>query len=445
MKSTITGSRRAADRKRSSGILNLICSPAEGGGFGNQIAILSILFFIIIVALVIALVITATEINVVEKKHAASNATVGGITSDCDTTVFSRRFDMGDRKIIKTVALISSTLSFIGSLFIVVSWMLFARLRTFPFRLVLYLSIADIGNSLATILAIAEKGMDEPNGCVKTSVLCSISGFLMQFFEVASFFWILNISINLYLILVKKVGNAIFGFEKTYHLLAWGVPLILAVIPVFLDAYGDAGSWCWIKEQFPALRMVLLYCPLIIIMIAASVNFGQSSLNIRHGSGKAARMESNRIKFRLHLYIVVFVLVNFFSILNRIHGLVEIDNPNFTLHLLQALVSPLQGFANAVIYGLNKAVVSHYKVACTDLCRCDRSKARPSAEDGITDAAEVAEKTEDEEETGDKSSTNDLVSNANVSLEIRSPWEGMHSSKINKETSGVAMPETFQG
>ena len=125
--------------------------------------------------------------------------------------------NQGDRKIIKTVALISSTLSFIGSLFIVVSWMLFARLRTFPFRLVLYLSIAVIGNSLATILAIAEKGMDEPNGCVKTSVLCSISGFLMQFFEVASFFWILNISINLYLILVKKVGNAIFGFEKTYH------------------------------------------------------------------------------------------------------------------------------------------------------------------------------------------------------------------------------------
>ena len=438
MKNRNSNNSRGATEQRNNGFWKLICSPDEGGGFGNQIAILSILFFFLVVTVIVSLAITGEE-RIKDSPKVIANASVMGANhgkKTCVKTKFSEYFDSKSENDVRVAALISSIFSIAGSLFIVFSWVIFPRLRTFPFRLVLYLSIADVGASVAFFFAVIEKGINisEAGYCKKETTTCVLSGFFMQFFEVAGFFWILNISINLYLILVRKVGNAVFKYEKLYHLLAWGVSLVLACIPLFYDAYGDAGNWCWVQEDFHAIRMVIYFCPMVLIMLAASFNFLQSSLNVRPGRGKKGRMETNRIKFRLHMYILVYVILNFFPLLNRIYNAVEPNRPDFTLYLLQSIIAPLQGFGNAVIYGLNKAVVSHYKVAFSDMCNKCCFRSSKTEDQNVTTMIRNEEDLEDRESNRNKDGGVDLKVlkpesvAVKVPLESRSPWEGMRAS-----------------
>lgn len=59
--------------------------------------------------------------------------------------------------------------------------------------------------------------------------------------------WVLCITHKLGLnILYEKAGEQ---WERVYHVLGWGVGLILAVIPLAMDMYGPSGVWCWIKEN----------------------------------------------------------------------------------------------------------------------------------------------------------------------------------------------------
>jgi hypothetical protein len=419
--------RSSSSRRRCCGLL----APEEGGGFGNQIAILLILL------LALALTVTAAIIFGQHEHERDQNGAVvsaNATTIECLKTRFSEKFDDAAEETLKTVSIVAASFSFVGSTFILFSWLVFPRLRTFPFRLVMYLSIADIGSSIFKIMAVAQKRSTKL-GCIENSDLCRASGFLSQFFDVAGFIWIFNISLNLYLVLVKKIGDEIFKYERLYHIFAWGIALILSMVPWFYNAYGAAGGWCWIQEQYDFLRMIIYYVPMVLVMFGASLNFLQSSLSIRKGNNRKAAQESSRVKFRLHMYILVFILLHFFSLLNRIHNIAEPLQPNFILYFLQGLVSPLKGFGNAVIYGLNKAVVSHYRQAlsnCLQSARVENQVEESSDAEGTT--TEGPQEITRARVESPKVATSSNGINIHVSEEERSPWEGM-SSRSSQRTS----------
>ena len=41
---------------------------------------------------------------------------------------------------------------------------------------------------------------------------------------------------------MKKIGDEIFKYERLYHIFAWGIALILSLVPWFYNAYGAAGG-----------------------------------------------------------------------------------------------------------------------------------------------------------------------------------------------------------
>jgi len=49
------------------------------------------------------------------------------------------------------------------------------------------------------------------------------------------------ITLNVYLSLIR--GLETDRFEKYYHLIGWGFPVLPALIPLFLNVYGPAGAW----------------------------------------------------------------------------------------------------------------------------------------------------------------------------------------------------------
>ena len=352
---------------------NRICCKQEGGGFGNQVFLVSF-FCLVLVSGLIAAVVINVNIGNYEKviDEELKNVTNGNLSvlipvlnDETDKDGFGCfetevHFSIGQYYVLKVVGLVSASLSTAGSFFILLTWLLFPTLRTFPFKLIAFLSASDFLASIAYILSFGESA----EHCNKQDQ-CAVLGFSLHFFLCASFMWIFAISCNMNLVLVQRVGNDILQYEKYYHILTWGTCIVLSVTPLFFNAYGDAGNYCWIKTEHERyLGTFVYYIPLLLVMVMSSVNFFLSLLKMKAGQDRKTTGEVVRVKIRLALYVAVFLLFHFFEITKKIHVLLDPRNPSFGLYFLTRIFSPLIGLANAVVYGWNKAVISRYRAAC---------------------------------------------------------------------------------
>ena len=352
---------------------NRICCKQEGGGFGNQVFLVSF-FCLVLVSGVIAAVVINVNIGNYEKvvEQEFKNITNGNLSilipvlndeigkDEFGCPESDVHFSADQYYVLKVVGLVSASLSSAGSFFILLTWLLFPTLRTFPFKLIVFLSTSDFFASIANILSFGESAED----CNRQDQ-CAVLGFTLHFFLCASFMWIFAISCNMNLVLVRRVGNDILHYEKYYHVFTWGTCIVLSVTPLFFNAYGDAGNYCWIKTEHERyLGTFVYYIPLLLVMIMSSVNFFLSLLKVKAGQDRKTDGEVARVKIRLAMYVAVFLLFHFFEITKKIHVLLDPRNPSFGLYFLARVFSPLIGLANAVVYGWNKAVISRYRRAC---------------------------------------------------------------------------------
>ena len=160
--------------------------------------------------------------------------------------------------------------------------------------------------------------------------------------------------------------------EPYYHAYAWGLPALLLIIVTGTGALGDAGNWCWIKRSHMAARMLCYYVPLIIIMIFNALEYFLIGTSLKNQGAS----QQQAIMKRLRLYIVVFVFCRFWSVLNRVTEAINGDHGIFAFMLMHSLFSPLQGFANSIVYGLNKKILRTYRATgwCNFLPCCRTSR-----------------------------------------------------------------------
>jgi len=57
---------------------------------------------------------------------------------------------------------------------------------------------------------------------------------------------------------------------------------------------------------------------------------------------------------RMRLYLLVFMLCIGVGAINRIQNFIAPDSPLFWLNIFDASISPLQGFLNSLVYGMNR-------------------------------------------------------------------------------------------
>ena len=146
-------------------------------------------------------------------------------------------FTPGQNDAIVGVIMFGATLSMLGSGFIIASYVCFPRLRTFPYRLIMWLSVADFVSSFSYLLGIS-KDLDS---CTENG-RCTFAALLNQFFGVASFVWTAVVAYNCYAVLVQQKGRAVEGYAMKYHAVAWGLPLLLTIIAGSTGSLGDAGK-----------------------------------------------------------------------------------------------------------------------------------------------------------------------------------------------------------
>ena len=315
--------------------------------------------------------------------HAFNSNDDGG----CESGNFNHLDDDSQVSLIKAVIFGSATLSFFGSTFIIFSYYYFIPLRTFPIKMIVMLSFSDLFSSLAYFVGFA----NHTSTCFEKELSCSLSSVMTQFFDVASFCWMTVIAFNIYQIITKARGASVESNEKYYHAFSWGVSSLLLIVSVATGSMGDAGNWCWIKRGYIFERLFCYYVPLIVMIMAMASIYIKIGNNLKNFEMHETK---NAIIRRLKLYLVVFLITRIPSITNRVAEMVSQES-TFVLILLHAIFSPLQGFLNALIYGMNKKITRQWKEFIITRCSCcrdsnagnDTGVPNTNANDGFDDVA----------------------------------------------------------
>jgi hypothetical protein len=264
---------------------------------------------------------------------------------------------------ISTVTQVAATLSFLGSLGIVATYLLLPRVQRFSYRIVAWLSMSDLFSSLAYFVHAPTPFVTlvppYDAGCIAGAVMS-------QIFDLATFIWTVAVSLTVYMVLVRQSSaTELRTAEIVFHAVGWGVPVLFASIAGGVGAYGDSGTWCWITSQFQALRLVLFYIPLILCIIAVGVIAYLMHRGVP-GSDSIKASQKPLVLRRVNLFFGLFFVLRIFSIINRFQQLAAPPGspPVFVLSLLHAIFSPIQGFANSLVYGYNRLVQTEYALLC---------------------------------------------------------------------------------
>ncbi|KAL6073916.1 hypothetical protein QOT17_004609 [Balamuthia mandrillaris] len=244
---------------------------------------------------------------------------------------------------IKILQLTFAWLSFVGSILVSLSYGIHPKLRTFPANLILMTALATSIASFALILptfATYDTTWcgDEDNFIFPTysaqggtpvltfkfdellvySDLCSFQGFVLSFGFLSTTMWWAVISFNMCITVYfgKKLPTSkgwMVGLQVTYHVVAWVLPFIFALVPTAADkmAFGPGDTYCFVSpEENRAYFITFWALPVAIALLVGLVLFLASIVRIlilafKLGEGKKACMTY----YRLGLFILIFMIV----------------------------------------------------------------------------------------------------------------------------------------
>ncbi|XP_073256592.1 cyclic AMP receptor-like protein A isoform X2 [Porites lutea] len=265
--------------------------------------------------------------------------------------------------VISGVKLTVASFSLIASLFIVFVIWLFKKYKYFVQRLILFLSLAACLDSIGFLLT----GVPPDD-----SSLCDFQAWLLSFTGFSVLLWVCCITFNLYWNVIKMMKTD--QFEKYYHLVSWGIPFVVACLPLINDHYGPAGAWCWISKESDnsvAWRFATYYIPVYLCIIGLFVVYSYIFITIKRqvqswGGTYSAEAERNKALMKedikpLMWYPVVYLVTTICPLIDRIDNAVN-SEPNFTLLLLQVVFSPLVGVLNAIVFGMDRETLNRLNV-----------------------------------------------------------------------------------
>ena len=219
--------------------------------------------------------------------------------------------------------------------------------------MLLWLSAADL------VGALAYAGLSEANGDPR---VCVAQSLLIEFSDLASMLWTCAMAYELYKIVVPKYGILRDPALRhtAYFWGCWLLPLLCVCVPLGFRAtdgphglFGLTGGWCWLRgwplriSYYGALVLAVLFCLSMYVVVL---------LRTRRQLRRARRPHARAALCRISAYPAIFVLTNSFAIVSRATEFVD-GRQTYALLLLQAFFSPLQGLANALVYGSSNRVV----------------------------------------------------------------------------------------
>jgi hypothetical protein len=251
-------------------------------------------------------------------------------------------------EVIQIIATISGLMSIVGSLGLILSFLFIKELRTFQSKLVLYLSLADLGEAVAWVLSTQSH----------KPTVCLVQGAFEQFFGMAPILWQLCISAYLLQITAERPVNT-KKQELFYHVICWACPAIATGCGWYFQIFGHSGAWCWIKPAYGMVGIGILYMPFLVTFTISACVYLYIARVLRKkvtALTKEELLASYKMRRQLttRLYLIPFGAGWIFGLINRSYNLLHPGHPQFVLFILQAAFFPLQGFWNFWMYGMTE-------------------------------------------------------------------------------------------
>ena len=303
-----------------------------------------------------------------------------------DNNTNSTCFDYNSPRYVALAILSASiaSVSFLACILVIAGIVLYKKYLFSVQRLILYLGVAAMLSSASMMLRLHRIARDTE----LKKALCTANGFMEQ---VSSWWELLAISCITLRVFMKVV------LGKSYKKTEWGYLFIIVVLPLTFNwipfiksAYGQAGAWCWIRNQdnknnncksFETgnyMRFGLWYIPFYMLLFSLIVGYGIiiakiHSIKKRWGGSDFDTQQMLKEVHPLLWYPVIYVALSIFALVNRIQGAIT-PNPVFTLWVLEAIFVPMRGGFICLAYALDSDTVQHLK--CRNILARVRSSPR---------------------------------------------------------------------
>ena len=157
-------------------------------------------------------------------------------------------------------SLCSCIASMIGSVLMIIPYVLWKDVRSGLRTIVTYLSIADFftafGYTMASFNYIRyrhAKDIDYFKACQTFSTVCQIQAYISSWASLSSFWWTAILAFYLYYTITKGNVNALNKWFPLFHVFVWGSPLIVMLPLLVTGSLGyslfSAGGWCFIASD----------------------------------------------------------------------------------------------------------------------------------------------------------------------------------------------------
>ncbi|MBA0647826.1 hypothetical protein Goklo_015641, partial [Gossypium klotzschianum] len=251
-----------------------------------------------------------------------------------------------DRGILTAVNSGASSLSFVGSGFIVLCYSLFKELRKDP-----------------------SKGF-----------FCYAQGYTTHFFCVASFLWTTTIAFTLHRTVVRHKTD-VEDLEAIFHLYVWGTSLVMTVIRSIGNDHTHLGAWCWAQTgrtgkannnvfyillyiliehgNNEAVHFITFYVPLWGAILYNGFTYFQVIRMLNNATRMAVGMSDRAYQFdsrtdtkalnRWGYYPLILIGSWAFGTINRIHNFIEPGHKIFWLTFLDVGTAGLMVMASETI------------------------------------------------------------------------------------------------
>lgn len=182
-----------------------------------------------------------------------------GNSTEAPTSVPEQK-RIAEESLNKGLSTTAASLSILGSLTIFITFLMWPDLRTTSRRMIVFISIGDFFVASSNILGLYMNSDEK---------MCKIEATINIVAILSSFFWTVYLSLYFYLTICKTVSVKMEGLAMwVFHITAWGIPLVIAVIAYLDDAVGSSrdyvsSGWCWIKythQRRSWWKMVLWMC-----------------------------------------------------------------------------------------------------------------------------------------------------------------------------------------
>ena len=183
-----------------------------------------------------------------------ANVFLDGVSSSLDSAVSSTRAttspfqEHSNNNVNRSLTAISASLSILGTLAIISTYILWKDVRTSSRLILVYISIADFFTASGNLFSLffPVQSVSDP-ACKAQSVVTTCSSLW-------SFFWTTFLAVFLYVSVARRRPNIADNMLPVFHIFGWFVPLAIIFVALHYNVLGDdhdefSAGWCWIAHD----------------------------------------------------------------------------------------------------------------------------------------------------------------------------------------------------